>query len=202
MSVELVRQIEAIVFAADDPVTVAEIGRHVDAPSATIRAALAELAESYASRGIVLVERGGRWLFQTAPDLGHLLRPSRELPRKLSRAAVETLAIIAYHEPATRAEIEDIRGVAVSPGTLDVLLATGWVRPAGRREAPGRPLEFATTPAFLVDFGLGDRRDLPGVAELRGAGLLDREPAAVVVPPDRAPLATGETSGADVHSVR
>ena len=186
----LVRAVEAVVFAADEPVTVAEIGRHVAAGSADLRAALADLAESYAPRGIVLVERGGRWLFQTAPDLGHLLRTTREAPRKLSRAAVETLAIVAYHEPATRAEIEDIRGVAVSPGTLDVLLATGWISPAGRRESPGRPLEFATTPAFLVDFGLTDRRDLPGVADLRAAGLLD------LMSP------TGESAGGDVHSGR
>jgi segregation and condensation protein B len=186
----LARAVEAVVFAADEPVTVAEIGRHVAAGASDIRTALADLAASYAPRGIVLVERGGRWLFQTAPDLGHLLRATREAPRKLSRAAVETLAIIAYHEPATRAEIEDIRGVAVSPGTLDVLLATGWIRPAGRRESPGRPLEFATTPAFLVDFGLGDRRDLPGVADLRAAGLLD------LIGP------TGESAAADVHSGR
>ena len=186
----LARAVEAVVFAADEPVTVAEIARHVPAAHADLRAALAELAAGYAARGIVLVERGGRWLFQTAPDLGHLLRATREAPRKLSRAAVETLAIVAYHEPATRAEIEDIRGVAVSPGTLDVLLATGWIRPAGRREAPGRPLEFATTPAFLVDFGLSDRRDLPGVADLRAAGMLDLRPP------------TGESPGGDVHSER
>jgi segregation and condensation protein B len=188
--VALTRAVEAIVFAADDPVTVAEIGRHVAASPADIRAALAILADRYAPRGIVLVERGGRWLFQTAPDLGHLLRATRDAPRRLSRAAVETLAIVAYHEPATRAEIEDIRGVAVSPGTLDVLLATGWIKPAGRRESPGRPLEFATTPAFLVDFGLSDRRDLPGVADLRAAGLLDLRPP------------TGESPGGDVHSGR
>ncbi len=183
----LVRAVEAVVFAADAAVTIAAIGRHVAAPAADIRAALADLAASYASRGIVLVERGGGWLFQTAPDLGHILRATRDAPRKLSRAAVETLAIIAYHEPATRAEIEDIRGVQVSPGTLDVLLAAGWIRPAGRRETPGRPLEYATTPGFLIDFGLGDRRDLPGLADLRAAGLLD-------------PAATGAEAGPDVHS--
>ena len=182
----LIREVEAIVFAAAEPLTITEIARHLSEPG-DVAAALAELAESYAARGIVLVARGGRWLFQTAPDLGHVLRRTREAPRKLSRAAIETLAIIAYHEPATRAEIEDIRGVQVSPGTLDVLLAAGWVRPAGRRESPGRPLEFATTPAFLVDFGLGDRRDLPGLAELRAAGLLDRAPA------------TGETAVSAVH---
>jgi segregation and condensation protein B len=193
-----IREVEAIVFAADEPLTPAEIARHVSAPG-DVGAALAELAASYAPRGIVLVARGGRWLFQTAPDLGHLLRATRDAPRKLSRAAVEKLAIVAYHEPATRAEIEDIRGVAVSPGTLDVLLATGWIRPAGRRETPGRPLEFATTPAFLVDFGLADRRDLPGIADLRAAGLLDRTP-----PPDTGNETgdTGEMPGGDVHSGR
>ncbi|UAJ11578.1 SMC-Scp complex subunit ScpB [Polymorphobacter megasporae] len=189
---QLVREVEAIVFAAEHPVTLAEIARHVSEPG-DIAAALADLAASYAPRGIVLVERGGRWLFQTAPDLGHLLRRTREAPRKLSRAAVETLAIIAYHEPATRAEIEDIRGVAVSPGTVDVLMAAGWVRPAGRRESPGRPLQFATTPGFLADFGLADRRDLPGVADLRAAGLLDR------VPPG---ASTGEIADAGLHSER
>jgi len=189
---QLIREVEAIVFAAEAPVTLAEIARHVSEPG-DIAAALAELAVSYAPRGIVLVERGGRWLFQTAPDLGHVLRRTREAPRKLSRAAVETLAIIAYHEPATRAEIEDIRGVAVSPGTVDVLMAAGWVRPAGRRESPGRPLQFATTPGFLADFGLADRRDLPGVADLRAAGLLDR------VPPG---ASTGEIADAGLHSER
>nr|WP_295660716.1 SMC-Scp complex subunit ScpB [Polymorphobacter sp.] len=184
----LIREVEAIVFAAETPITAAEITRHLSEPG-DVPAALADLAASYAPRGIVLVERGGRWLFQTAPDLGHVLRRTREAPRKLSRAAVETLAIIAYHEPATRAEIEDIRGVAVSPGTVDVLMAAGWVRPAGRRESPGRPLQFATTPGFLADFGLADRRDLPGVADLRAAGLLDR-----------APPATGEIPGAGLHS--
>ncbi len=189
----LAREIEAIVFAAEAPPTAVEIARHLSDPAtapAAIRAALADLAASYAPRGVVLVERGGRWLFQTAPDLGYLLRATRDAPRKLSRAAVETLAIVAYHEPTTRAEIEDIRGVAVSPGTLDVLLATGWIKPAGRRESPGRPLEFATTPAFLVDFGLSDRRDLPGVADLRAAGLLD------------ATASTGEIARGDVHEER
>ena len=199
-----IREVEAVVFAADAPVTLVEIARHLSAPG-DVAAALGELAESYAPRGIVLVERGERWLFQTAPDLGHLLRVTRETQRKLSRAALETLAIVAYHELATRAEIEDIRGVAVSPGTLDVLLTAGWIRPAGRRDSPGRPLEFATTPAFLVDFGLHDRRDLPGIADLRAAGLLDRTPldTPLDAPLDTlldAPLDTGEMPVGDVHS--
>jgi len=164
-----------VLFAAATPLTLAEIARHVG-ESGDLAQQLGELASSYAPRGINLVERGGRWLFQTAPDLAHLLATERSAPRKLSRAAVETLAIIAYHEPVTRAEIEDIRGVGVSAGTVDVLMAAGWVRPAGRREAPGRPLDYATTSAFLVDFGLAHRRDLPGLADLRAAGLLDPEP--------------------------
>jgi segregation and condensation protein B len=129
--------------------------------------------ERYAGRGINLVERGGRWLFQTAPDLAHILRREREETRKLSRAGIETLAIIAYHEPVSRAEIEAIRGVQISKGTLDVLMEAGWVRPAGRREVPGRPLTYATTAGFLAHFGLANRRDLPGIDDLKAAGLLD-----------------------------
>jgi segregation and condensation protein B len=120
-----------------------------------------------------LVERGGRWQFQTAPDLAHLLRREREQVRKLSRAATEVLAIVAYHEPVSRAEIEAIRGVQTSPGTLDVLMEAGWVRVAGRREVPGRPVIYATTPEFLSHFGLESRRELPGIDELKAAGLLD-----------------------------
>ena len=134
---------------------------------------LAALADHYSGRGIDLVERGGRWHFQTAADLAHILRREKEEPRKLSRAAVETLAIIAYHEPVSRAEIEAIRGVAVAKGTLDVLMEAGWVRPAGRREVPGRPLIYATTAEFLSHFGLASRKDLPGIDDLRAAGLLD-----------------------------
>ena len=137
------------------------------------KAALAELAALYEGRGIELVERGGRWRMQTAPDLAHILRREREEPRKLSRAAIETLAIIAYHEPVSRAEIEAIRGVQISKGTLDTLIEAGWVKPAGRREVPGRPLTYATTPGFLDHFGLASRKDLPGIEDLRAAGLLD-----------------------------
>ena len=122
---------------------------------------------------IELVERGGRWHFQTAPDLAHILRRTREDPRRLSRAATETLAIIAYHEPVSRAEIEAIRGVQISKGTLDVLMEAGWVKTAGRREAPGRPLLYATTPDFLTHIGLSSRRDLPGIDDLKAACLLD-----------------------------
>jgi len=140
---------------------------------ADVREALAELAGHYAGRGVELVERGKRWHFQTAADLAHLLRREREDLRRLSRAATEVLAIVAYHEPVSRAEIESIRGVQTAKGTLDVLLEAGWVRVAGRREVPGRPVIYATTPEFLAHFGLESRRDLPGIDELRAAGLLD-----------------------------
>jgi segregation and condensation protein B len=169
---DAVRAVEAALFAAEAPMSLAEIatavGEGIDA-----RAALTTLAADYAGRGVNLVERGGRWHFQTAPDLAHILRRDREEPRRLSRAGVETLAIIAYHEPVSRAEIEAIRGVQISKGTLDVLMEAGWVRPAGRREVPGRPLTYATTPAFLAHFGLASRRDLPGIDDLKAAGLLD-----------------------------
>jgi segregation and condensation protein B len=166
-----VRAVEALLFAAAEPLGIDTIRAHVG--GIDVRAALARLEQDYAGRGITLVHRGGRWHFQTAPDLAHLLRRDRDEVRRLSRAATETLAIIAYHEPVTRAEIEAIRGVQTAKGTLDVLMEAGWVRPAGRREVPGRPLMFATTPGFLAHFGLSSRRDLPGIDDLRAAGLLD-----------------------------
>jgi segregation and condensation protein B len=168
---EFLRSVEATVFASAEPLTVEELSAHVGEGDA--KAALAELAERYQGHGIELVERGGRWHFQTAPDLAHLLRRTREDPRKLSRAATETLAIIAYHEPVSRGEIEAIRGVQISKGTLDVLMEAGWVKTAGRREAPGRPLLYATTAEFLTHFGLSSRKDLPGIDDLKAAGLLD-----------------------------
>lgn len=171
----LTRALEAILFAADAPLSLTEITRHVG-ERGDLLPTLRALATSYEPRGINLVERGGKWQFQTAPDLGHFLRTSRETVKKLSRAGVETLAVIAYHEPVTRPEIEEIRGVAVSGGTIDVLMEAGWVRPAGRRETPGRPLQYATTPEFLAHFNLTSRHDLPGMADLKAAGLLDREP--------------------------
>lgn len=169
---DLLRAVEAALFAANEPMTIAQL-RQILGEAPDIAEALKRLAQDYAGRGINLVERGSRWHFQTAPDLAHLLRRDREEPRKLSRAGMETLAIVAYHEPVSRAEIEAIRGVQVAKGTLDVLMEAGWVRPAGRREAPGRPLLYATTPEFLTHFGLGSRRDLPGIDDLRAAGLLD-----------------------------
>jgi segregation and condensation protein B len=168
---ELVRAVEAALFASDTPLTVADIRLYVG--EGDVDAALQRLAQAYEGHGVELVERGGRWHFQTAPDLAHLLRRTREEPRRLSRAATETLAIIAYHEPVSRAEIEAIRGVQISKGTLDVLMEAGWARTAGRRESPGRPLLYATTPEFLTHFGLASRRDLPGIDDLKAAGLLD-----------------------------
>jgi segregation and condensation protein B len=168
---ELARAVEATLFASSEPLSADEIALHV--PDGDIRGALNSLADQYGGRGVELVERGGRWHFQTAPDLAHLLRRTREEPRRLSRAATETLAIIAYHEPVSRAEIEAIRGVQISKGTIDVLMEAGWVRTAGRREGPGRPLLYASTSEFLTHFGLSSRKDLPGIDDLKAAGLLD-----------------------------
>ncbi len=170
----LARAVEAALFAAEEPMTAEAIAGFLgDAAVGDVRAALRQLAEDYEPRGIQLVERAKRWHFETAPDLAHLLRREKEQLRRLSRAATEVLAIIAYHEPVSRAEIESIRGVQTSGGTLDVLMEAGWVKIAGRREVPGRPTIYATTPEFLEHFGLASRRDLPGIAELRATGLLD-----------------------------
>jgi segregation and condensation protein B len=185
-----VRAVEATLFAAAEPMAAADIALYVG-DRVDVKAALAALQDHYAGRGIELVERGGRWHFQTAADLAHILRREREDSRKLSRAAVETLAIIAYHEPVSRAEIEAIRGVQISKGTLDVLMEAGWVRPAGRREVPGRPLTYATTQEFLSHFGLKSRRDLPGIDDLKAAGLLD--------PVDTALERLGLEGGEDEH---
>lgn len=171
---DLMRAIEATLFASEEPMSIEALAGYLgDTEAPAVREALRALAEHYSERGIHLVERGKRWHFQTAPDLAHLLRREREQVRRLSRAATEVLAIVAYHEPVSRAEIESIRGVQTSSGTLDVLMEAGWVRVAGRREVPGRPVIYATTPEFLAHFGLDSRRDLPGIDELRAAGLLD-----------------------------
>jgi segregation and condensation protein B len=170
----LERAVEATLFAAEAPMTAAGIAAHLGGLEAgDVREALAALEQHYRARGVHLVERDGRWHFETAPDLAHLLRREKEQVRRLSRAATEVLAIIAYHEPVSRAEIESIRGVQTSAGTLDVLMEAGWIRLAGRREVPGRPVIYATTPEFLDHFGLSSRHDLPGIDELRAAGLLD-----------------------------
>jgi segregation and condensation protein B len=169
---DMTRAVEATLFAAEEPLSPTEISSYVG-PDVDVRAALNALEAIYRTRGINLVDRGGKWHFQTAPDMAHILRRERTENRKLSRAAIETLTIVAYHEPVSRAEIEAIRGVQISKGTLDVLMEAGWVRPAGRREAPGRPLTYATTTEFLGHFGLKSRKDLPSIDDLRAAGLLD-----------------------------
>jgi segregation and condensation protein B len=175
---DALRLLEALLFAASEPLPEAALLRHLGAAE-DLAALLGELAQSYAGRGVNLVRLAGGWAFRTAPDLAPMLRRERPAARKLSRAAVETLAVIAYHQPVTRAEIEEIRGVALGKGTLDTLIAAGWVRPKGRRMTPGRPLTWVTTPGFLAHFGLDSLADLPAVEELRAAGLLDLGPAAL-----------------------
>jgi segregation and condensation protein B len=170
------RLLEALLFAAAEPLSEAELAIRLG-DEADVPALLAALSETYAERGVNLVRLAGGWAFHTAPDLASALRAEREVSRRLSRAAVETLAVIAYHQPVTRAEIETIRGVGLARGTLDRLLESGWVQPKGRREAPGRPLNWVTTPHFLAHFGLNSLNELPGVEELRQAGLLDLAPA-------------------------
>jgi len=166
------RLLEALLFAATEPQTPPQLAVHF--PDGTdVTGLLRELAELYRNRGIVLLQLGRGWAFRTAPDLAPFMRLERESRRRLSRAALETLAVIAYHQPVTRAEIERIRGVALSQGTLDLLLQAGWVVPRGRRRTPGRPLTWGTSEAFLDHFGLGGLDDLPGIDEMRSAGLLD-----------------------------
>lgn len=169
------RLVEAVVFASANPVSAADIAVRLPA-GADVKGLLADLAALYAGRGVNLTKVAGGWAFRTAPDLGFLLRQDAVEPRRLSRAALETLAIIAYHQPVTRAEIEAIRGVATSKGTLDVLMEAGWIRMRGRRRAPGRPVTYGTTVGFLDHFGLESVGDLPGLEELKGAGLLDTVP--------------------------
>ena len=183
------RLLEALLFAAVEPLAEAELSLRLG-ESADVTALLRELAEHYAGRGVNLVVVAGGWTFRTASDLSAALRNERDVPRRLSRAAVETLAVIAYHQPVTRAEIEAIRGVGLARGTLDRLLESGWVQPKGRREAPGRPLNWITTPQFLTHFGLESLRELPGVEELRQSGLLDIGPSIIgetPAPQDEAP---------------
>lgn len=166
------RLLEAILFASPEPLTVKAIRERIG-EEADLGDLLGELKEFYRDRGINLVELGGSWAFRTASDLSDKMVLHREVKRNLSRSALETLAIIAYHQPVTRAEIENIRGVATSRGTLDVLIESGWVRPGGRRETPGRPITWITTSVFMDHFGLGSLSELPGIEELKAAGLLD-----------------------------
>ena len=169
------RLLEALLFASRAPVPVRELTARLP-EGADVDGLLAKLADAYAIRGVNLVKRGGTWGFRTAPDLAAHLAGERVSVRKLSRAAVETLAIVAYHQPVTRSEIEEIRGVGLSKGTLDILFEAGWVRPRGRRRTPGRPVTWATTDAFLDHFGLESLDELPGVDELKAAGLLEMGP--------------------------
>ncbi len=169
------RLVEALLFAASAPLDAGSIAARLPEGS-DVEALVAELAEHYSPRGVNIVRVAGGWTLRTAPDLAPRLRLEQTVTRKLSRAAIETLAIVAYHQPVTRAEIEEIRGVVVSSGTLDVLMEAGWIAPKGRRETPGRPVTWVTTEAFLTHFGLGDRRDLPGIEELKAAGLIGPRP--------------------------
>ena len=169
---EELRILEALLFAAAAPLDEKDLASRLPA-GADIRALLMQLQRDYASRGVNLVRIGGKWALRTASDLAWLMTHESVVTRKLSRAAIETLAIVAYHQPVTRAEVEEIRGVSTSKGTLDVLLETGWVRLRGRRKAPGRPVTYGTSEAFLSHFGLDALGDLPGLDELRGAGLVD-----------------------------
>jgi segregation and condensation protein B len=179
---EDLRLLEALLFASAEPLDEATLAARLP-DGVDVGAALRSLQDEYARRGVNLVRIAGKWTFRTATDLAWLLARDVVETRKLSRAAMETLAIIAYHQPVTRAEVEDIRGVSMSKGTLDVLLETGWIRPRGRRKAPGRPITFGTTEAFLAHFGLAALSDLPGLDELKGAGLFDgRLPAEFSVP--------------------
>ena len=176
------RAVEALLFAASGPLSAAELAYRLP-DGADVGKALATLRGRYAERGVTLDCINDRWQFRTSPDLGYLMVEEREEPRKLSKAALETLAIIAYHQPVTRAEIEAIRGVSTSRGTLDVLLEVGWIRLRGRRRTPGRPVTFGTTDAFLAHFGLEAIQDLPGLEDLKGAGLLDGQiPAGFQIP--------------------
>lgn len=171
-----VRIVEALIFASADPVSVDGLKEKLPA-AIDVRKVLATLQEHYRGRGVQLVQAGGHWAFRTAPDLAERLKVETVETRRLSRAAIETLSIIAYHQPVTRAEIEEIRGVALSKGTMDTLLEAGWIRPRGRRATPGRPLTWGTTDRFLDHFGLESLKDLPGIEELKAAGLLDARPA-------------------------
>ncbi len=180
--IEAMRIAEALLFAAREPLTEQDIEKRLPR-GVSVASALDHLKASYSSRGVNLVRVGGKWMFRTATDLAWLLAGGEGERKRLSRAALETLAIVAYHQPVTRAEIEDIRGVAISKGTLDVLLETGWVRLRGRRRAPGRPITYGTTTDFLIHFGLEGIADLPGLEELKSAGLFDgRLPSGFAIP--------------------
>ena len=172
---EHLRMIEALLFAAEEPLDEASLAARLP-DGADVPELIAELTSRYEGRGVNLMRLGGKWQLRTAADLRYLLEQHRQEPRRLSRAGLETLAIIAYHQPITRAEIEEVRGVGLSKGTLDILMEIGWVRPRGRKRVPGRPITYGTTDRFLEHFGLEDLKSLPGLEELKAAGLLDGEP--------------------------
>jgi segregation and condensation protein B len=191
---EHLRLLEALLFAAASPLDDASIAARLP-EGADVAGLIAELAAHYEPRGVNVVRVAGGWTLRTASDLGPKLKLEQTVMRKLSRAAIETLAIVAYHQPVTRGEIEEIRGVVVSSGTLDVLMEAGWIMPKGRRETPGRPVTWVTTEGFLMHFGLGDRRDLPGIEELKAAGLIGPRPdisLAETALPNEAPAAPDE----------
>jgi segregation and condensation protein B len=199
---QAVRVVEALLFASATPLTAEVLGRAIPA-GIVIEQVLAGLVESYALRGVNLRQIAGGWAFRTAPDLGYLLAAEAEPPRRLSRAALEVLSIIAYHQPVTRAEIEEIRGVATAKGTLDILLEAGWVRLRGRRRSPGRPITYGTTPGFLDHFGLDRIDDLPGLEELKGTGFIEgrlTRDLAVPVPDDDPSLRDDEDPLGDLFS--
>ena len=183
MTHEDVRLVEAILFATSSAISVSQIAERFPAErKALIPVILEQLQAQFANRGINLVQRDNRWALRTATDLGDRLRLEKEQPKKFTRSAMETMAIVAYHQPVTRAEIENIRGVATSPGALDALMEAGWIKPGKRREVPGRPVTWLSTQAFLDHFGLEKLEDLPGMEELKAAGLLDKRPAVEAMP--------------------
>ncbi len=174
---DAIRAAEALLFAGGEPISAKALGEKLG-PEVDVGAVLMKLKADYAGRGVELVEAGGAWRFQSAPDLSGLFAETREAPRRLPKAALETLAVIAYHQPVTRSEIEEIRGVSLSQGAMELLVELNWIRPRGRRRTPGRPLTFGTTDAFLGHFGLATLDALPGKDDLRALGLLDPRAAA------------------------
>jgi len=191
-SADAVRAAEALLFAGGEPLTAKALAEKLG-PEVDVAAVLMKLKRDYEGRGVQLVEAGGAWRFQSSPDLASLFAETRAAPKKLPKAAMETLAVIAYHQPVTRAEIEDIRGVSLSRGSMELLLEIGWIRPRGRRRTPGRPLTFGTSDAFLAHFGLASLDALPGKEDLKALGLLDpRAASALEVPRPGEDMASDE----------